>query len=171
MTRFPAQTTTVIREDVDEGDNAEDDTVDYASENLDDSIFLVADADDTDNIFTRATDPFKPERVKAIVDAISIGPDLTDKQRAIVRDLIAEFADCFALSVKEVLPVPGAIHKLNVPDTATFPRRVNQRLLTPPQREFVYKKIDELLEAGVIEPCEPSKVKCVAPITLAHKVH
>ncbi|KAI0363826.1 hypothetical protein BV20DRAFT_907983, partial [Pilatotrama ljubarskyi] len=121
--------------------------------------------------FTRTTNPFKPARVQAIVNAVQLGDDLTEEQRAAVQALICEFADCFALSIKEVTPVPGAIHKLNVPADATFSKKVHQRPLTPPQRAFVHKKIDELLEAGAIAPCSPSDVKCIAPITLAHKVH
>lgn len=137
----------------------------------DNSIFALSGDEDTNHIFTRVTDPFKAEHVKAIVDAVKIGDDVTADEKTQIEALIAEFADCFALSVKEVLPGPGTKHRLNVLANTTFPRKVHQRLLTPPQREFVYKKIDELLETGVIEPCEPSKVKCVALITLAHKVH
>ena len=123
------------------------------------------------DILTRANDPFKKERVNAIVEAVQLGDDLSEQEQTQVRNLIAEYADCFALSIKEVLPVPGAVHTLNVPENTTFSRKIHQRPLTPPQRKYVYEKIDELLDAGVIEPCNPSQVKCVAPITLAHKAH
>ena len=135
------------------------------------SVFTVVDKDGTDNIFTRVTDPFKPARIQAILDVVQLGDDLTENERSQVRALIAEYADCFALSVTEVLPVPGAIHTLHIPENTTFSKKIHQRPLTPPQREYVYKKIDELLAAGAIEPCDPSHVKCVAPITLAHKAH
>ncbi|KAH9850168.1 hypothetical protein C2E23DRAFT_782904, partial [Lenzites betulinus] len=127
--------------------------------------------DDADDIYTRTTEPFKPKRVQAIVDAIHVGEDVTSEERKAITQLIEEFADCFALSVKEVTPVPGAVHTLNVPADATFSKRVHQKPLTPPQREYVHKKIDELVEAGAIEPCTPDEVKCIAPITLAHKAH
>ncbi|EIW61863.1 uncharacterized protein TRAVEDRAFT_93877, partial [Trametes versicolor FP-101664 SS1] len=121
--------------------------------------------------YTRTTEPFKKERVQAIVDAVQIGDDLSAEERARVQQLIREYADCFALSIKEVTPIPGAVHTLNVPPDATFSKRVHQKPLTPPQRAYVHKKIDELIEAGAIEPCSPSEVKCIAPITLAHKAH
>ncbi|OJT13168.1 Retrovirus-related Pol polyprotein from transposon 297 [Trametes pubescens] len=127
--------------------------------------------DETDSIFTRTTEPFKEARVQAIVDAVQLGEDLTEEERLEVTALLKEYADCFALSVKEVTPVPGAVHTLNVPTDATFSKRVHQRPLTPPQREYVHKKIDELLAAGAIAQCSPSDVKCIAPITLAHKAH
>ncbi|KAL1946364.1 hypothetical protein VTO73DRAFT_15491 [Trametes versicolor] len=128
-------------------------------------------AEETDNIFTRTTEPFKEARVQAIVDAVQLGEDLTAEERLEVTALLKEYADCFALSVKEVTPVPGAVHTLKVPADATFSKRVHQRPLTPPQREYVHKKIDELLAAGAIAQCSPSDVKCIAPITLAHKAH
>lgn len=103
-----------------------------------------------------------------MIIAVQVGDDLTSDEREQVQQLIAE---CSALSVKEVLPVPGVIYKLNVPEKATFSCKIHQRPLTPPQWEYVYAKIDELLEAGVIAPCKPSQVKCVTLITLAHKVH
>ncbi|KAJ3847558.1 hypothetical protein EV368DRAFT_87603 [Lentinula lateritia] len=41
----------------------------------------------------------------------------------------------------------------------------------PEQREYLHAKIDELLEAGVIERCNPEDVRCVSPLTLAQKAH
>ena len=59
-----------------------------------------------DEIFTRLTKegPFYPPRVNAILDIVQIGaisPDESIKVRALIR----EFADVFALSVKEVKPI------------------------------------------------------------------
>lgn len=122
-------------------------------------------------LYCRRTDPFNAARVSAVVDAVRIGSDLAPAQRDAVSNLVREFADCFALSVGEVLPVPGAEHRLNVPDGATFSRKVHQKSLSPPQRAYLHQKIDEMLEAGVIAPCDPADVKCVSPITLAQKAH
>ncbi|EMD37974.1 hypothetical protein CERSUDRAFT_35881, partial [Gelatoporia subvermispora B] len=116
-----------------------------------------------DSIYTRTTNPQNPARVDAIMQAVSIGPDLSEDQRAKVRSLIAEFADCFALAVSEVTPVKDAVHKLHIPEGATFSRKVHQRPLTPPQKEYLHKKIDELLAAGIIKHCDPSQVRCVSP--------
>ena len=38
----------------------------------------------------------------------------SDQQCTQVQDLICKFADCFALSMKEVNAIPGAVHKLNI---------------------------------------------------------
>ncbi|EMD36174.1 hypothetical protein CERSUDRAFT_35899, partial [Gelatoporia subvermispora B] len=114
-------------------------------------------------LFTHTTDPWKPERICSILRAVTIGTNLTTEQTATVRALLTEYADCFALSVSEVLPVKGAVHLLNIPDGATFSRKVHQCPLTPPQKEFLHKKIDELLVAGIIAHCDPSQVKCVSP--------
>jgi transposase InsO family protein len=122
-------------------------------------------------IFTRHTDPHNPHQVQAILDAITIGPDITKEQRDELTKLIADYADCFALSVSEVKPVKGAVHKLDIPHDAKFPLKVNQRPLTPPQRKFLYPKIDEMIAAGVLIRLEPSEVKCIAPTVLSQKAH
>ena len=53
-------------------------------------------------LYTRQTDAFKPARVQAVLDTVTLGPNLTDDERAKASDLIREFADCFALAVGEV---------------------------------------------------------------------
>ena len=55
---------------------------------------------DPDSILTRETDPWKPERVMRIRREVTIGPDITEGQRQMVHELLTEFADCFALSIK-----------------------------------------------------------------------
>ena len=67
--------------------------------------------------------------------------------------------------------MPNAVHHLNVPPNVKFSTKVHQRPLTPPQRQYLNKKIDEMLDAGIIEQVEPSRVKCVSPTTLAQKAH
>ncbi|KAJ3507688.1 hypothetical protein NMY22_g16851 [Coprinellus aureogranulatus] len=121
------------------------------------------------NVFTRATDPFQEARVQKILEEVQIGSDLTDKQRDGVRALVKEFADCFALSMGEVNAVPGAVHKLNVPEGSKFSIRPGQKKLTPEQRKFRDAKIDEMLDAGVIRQIHPSEVLCSAPTVLAPK--
>ena len=123
------------------------------------------------SLFTRMTDPYKPERVEEILRLITIGDDLSTEERQKVQDLIRSFADIFALSVSEVKVVDNATHRLNIPPDATFPMKVHQKPLTPPQRKYLYDSIDTMLEAGVIEPCKPEEVKCISATTLAQKAH
>ncbi|OCH93944.1 hypothetical protein OBBRIDRAFT_707920, partial [Obba rivulosa] len=121
--------------------------------------------------FTQRSNPWKPECIEAVLRAVTIGDNLNEDQWMQVHNLIAEFADCFALSVSEVLPVKDAVHTLNIPEGATFTKKVHQRPLTPPQKAYLHKKIDELLATNIVEHCDPSLVKCVSPITLAQKAH
>ena len=118
------------------------------------------------DIYCRHEDPFQPQRVDAVENAVSVGDTLSAEQQAKVRALVREFADCFALSVGEVCAVPGASHHLDVPAETEFSKKVHQKRLTPPQKAYLDNKIDELLAAGVIEACDPKDVKCVSPITL-----
>jgi hypothetical protein len=127
----------------------------------------------TPNIFTRQSPegPFHPPRVQRIIDEIKIGTDLTDNERTQITNLVREFADIFALSVSEVIPIPGAVHKLNIPSDIKFPTKVHQRPLTPAQRKFLDAKVDEMLAASVIEPIHPRDVRFAAPTVLAKKTH
>jgi hypothetical protein len=100
------------------------------------------------SLFTRTTNPHNPRRVNEILKQVSIGADLSDEQRNRVRNLLSEFADCFALSVSEVIAIPGAEHRIHIPADATFPRKIpRQRQLTEAQRAYLSDAIDELLKA------------------------
>ena len=123
------------------------------------------------DIFTWLMDPFKGEHVAVILKSIKLSNDLTEEERIAAQELIKEYADCFALSISEVHQVPNAVHHLNVPPNAKFSTKVHQHPLTPPQRQYLNKKIDEMLDTRIIEQVEPSCVKCVSPTTLAQKAH
>ena len=137
---------------------------------------LGAEQPDVTNIFkpsilTRKTDPHNPERVAAIRSEITIGPDLTPEEAEIVWQTIAEYADCFALSMSEVTPVEGAAHRLDIPRDMQFRTKVNQRPQTPPQKEFFNGVLDKMLEAGIVRPIDHQDVKCCGATTLAKKAH
>ncbi|KAK0238769.1 hypothetical protein EDD85DRAFT_749667, partial [Armillaria nabsnona] len=114
---------------------------------------------------------FKPERVDEVLRQIKIRPDLMATQCSEVENLLRSYADCFALSVSEVRRVDGAVHRLNIPQDASFSKQVHQQPLTPPQQQYLHEKIDEMQAAGIIQQCNPSNIKCVSPITLAQKAH
>ena len=124
-----------------------------------------------ESLFTRESNPYKPERIARIIQEVTLGPDLTEEQRQIVHQLLKEYADCFALSLKEVNVIPGAVHKLNIPEGATFRTKIPPRSYNPDQRAFVNAKVDEMLEAGIIRPIHPREVRFVAQTVLAQKVH
>ena len=122
-------------------------------------------------LLTRKTDPHNPARVKAILDEITLGPDLTPAQRESIRALISEFAECFALSMSEVTTVEGASLRLDIPRDKQFRTKINQRPQSPPQKEFFNEVINKMLEADIIRPIAHQDVKCCAATTLAKKAH
>ena len=126
---------------------------------------------DLESVLTRETEPHKPERVRRIIQEVTIGSDVTNEQRQSVHDILEEFADCFALSIKEVNVIPHAVHKLNIPNGATFRTKIPPRSYNPDQRAFIDDKVDEMLEADIIRPIHPSEVRFVAQTVLAQKVH
>ena len=126
---------------------------------------------DPESILTRQNDPHNPERIKRILQEVTIGRDTTQEEREVVQELLKEYADCFALSIKEVNAIPGAVHKLNIPDGATFRTKIPPRSYNPDQRAFVNAKVDEMLEAGIIRPIHPGEVRFVAQTVLAQKTH
>ena len=117
------------------------------------------------------TEPHKLERIQELFRLVTIGDDLSPDEKEAVKKLISEFADIFALSVSEVKTVDNTIHRLDIPPDTSFPLKVNQKPLTPPQRCYIYDSIDTMLEAGIIEACKPKDVKCISATTLAQKTH
>lgn len=124
-----------------------------------------------ESIFTRESNPHKAERVRKILQEVTIGPDITPEQRQEIHGLLEEYADCFALSIKEVNAIPGAVHKLNIPEGTTFRTKIPPRTYNPDQRAFINAKVDEMLEAGIIRPIHPREVRFVAQTVLAQKAH
>ena len=123
------------------------------------------------NLFTRMTKPFKLERVKEILQLVTIGDDLSTSKQKKVQDLVSSFTDIFALSVSKVKVVENATHHLNIPTDTKFPLKVHQKPLTPPQCRYLYESIDTMLKAGIIEACKLEDVKCISATTLAQKAH
>jgi hypothetical protein len=115
--------------------------------------------------------PITPERIAKIQADVKIGDDITKDQRKEVLQILAEYADCFVLNISEVVQIPGAVHKLNIPDGATFNTRPRSPNWTPKQRKFIHGKVDEMLEAGIVRSIHPRDVKCVAPVVLLKKVY
>ena len=81
--------------------------------------------------------PFLPARVEKILEVVQIGEDITPGEHKHIKSLIAEFADCFVLSLSKVNLIPGAVHKLNVPEDATLHTKIPQCSFNPDQRAFI----------------------------------
>jgi transposase InsO family protein len=120
---------------------------------------------------SRQVSPFHPRRVEAILKAVTIGDSLSDAEREQVRQLVRTYADCFALSVREVTLAKDATMHLGIPPDAQLPMKARQRTFTPPQRRYLHKKVLEMQEAGIIERADPAKIKCVSATTLGQKQH
>src|SRR5882757_6973151 len=73
--------------------------------------------------------------------------------------------------MSKVTVVPGATHKLNMPEGTKFRTKVNQRPLSGPQKEYFNGILDKMLEAGIIAPIDHNDVKCCGATTLAKKAH
>lgn len=123
------------------------------------------------SVFTRATEPFKAERVAKILEFVTIGDDLSEQERERVRELVKEYADCFALSVSEVRTVKGGEHRLDIKPGTKFTTKIMNRPFTPPQKVYLNKVLDDLLDSGVIRSIAAEDVKCCSQITLAQKAH
>lgn len=126
---------------------------------------------DDEAIFTHLSDTHNPQCVIWITKCVQFSNNLSPEELERARKLVREYTDIFAGSLKEVLPVPGAVHKLHIPNGTMFNLRVHQRPLTPPQLQFLHGKVEEMLEAGIIEHAPPELVKCCANTVLAKKAH
>ena len=77
-------------------------------------------------LFTRQTEPFNPKQIEAIWRVVRLGNDLTDSKRDKVRRLIVTYANCFALSVHEVVPAKDTMLSLNIPNDVQLPKKACQ---------------------------------------------
>ena len=100
-----------------------------------------------------------------------MGNDISAEEREKVTELLTEFADIFACSLKEVLPIPEAQVNLTIPEDVTFRTSVHQRLMNPPQCQFMNKWIDEMLSTDLIEHADIPHIKHVVPTVLMQKTH
>lgn len=80
--------------------------------------------DSDTSLFTQPTDPFKLECIAEILRLIKIGTDISLEEQQQIIALVAEFANCFALSVHEVIPIPGAEHQMSILVNSVFPRKI-----------------------------------------------
>ncbi|QRW07877.1 Retrovirus-related Pol polyprotein from transposon opus [Ceratobasidium sp. AG-Ba] len=117
----------------------------------------------------RERDPFAQDRVADILRKVTIGKDLTESQRKQVSDLIGEYADIFARSLSEVLPVDFMQMKLDIPEGAQFPKRAGQKRLTEPQRQWLYKTLDDMERAKIIAKVPQDQVAAVSPTSIVPK--
>ncbi|KIJ67279.1 hypothetical protein HYDPIDRAFT_66209, partial [Hydnomerulius pinastri MD-312] len=90
------------------------------------------------SIFMRSTDPYKAEIVDYILRSIMVGKHLSSEEHQCTQESITSNADIFACMLLEVLKIPGTIHNLNVPPGTKFNAKLNQRLLNPPQKQFMH---------------------------------
>ncbi|KAG1823104.1 hypothetical protein EV424DRAFT_1266963, partial [Suillus variegatus] len=123
--------------------------------------------------FTRLTSrgPFYPPRVKAIANAVCFGAHLDQEQLQKAQALVIEFADVFALSIREVKPVDFTKFHLQIPQDAIFSRKVHQRPLTQPQRKYLFPVLDDMRRAGITRFIPADEVKAVASTVLVQKTH
>ena len=134
-------------------------------------VASTTNAPSEDALYTCHTEPFQPTRVAKILDLVQIGDDITAGQHEEIRQLVAEFADCFAPSLSEVNLILDAIHKLNIPADTTFHTKLPQCPFNPDQQAFMEAKVDEMLKVGIICSIHPGDIKCSAPSVLAQKAH
>ncbi|KIJ43021.1 hypothetical protein M422DRAFT_93378, partial [Sphaerobolus stellatus SS14] len=106
--------------------------------------------------------PFAPERVEEIISRINIGLDLINEQCEEVLNLVHEFADMFALSLVEVIPVDFMRHKLHVDPKVTLPTKVNQWPVTGAQCEWYNKILDDMESAEIIQRVPAEFIKCLS---------
>ncbi|QRW06987.1 Retrovirus-related Pol polyprotein from transposon opus [Ceratobasidium sp. AG-Ba] len=117
----------------------------------------------------RRQDPFELNRVAEIVTKVKIGADLTQEQRQRAEDLVREFADVFALSLSEVIPVDFIQHRLDIPEGVSFPRQAGQKRLTEPQRKWLYKVLDDMEAAKIVAKVPQDEVAAVSPTNVVPK--
>lgn len=103
------------------------------------------------SIFIRLTEkePFHPPRVNVILDTVQVGTTSPEELTEVCA-LLCEFADIFALFVKEVKLTPTLKYCLNILNDAIFSVKVNQKPLNQAQKGFYFLKLKEFEDTGVL---------------------
>ncbi|KAF8573848.1 hypothetical protein K439DRAFT_1374101 [Ramaria rubella] len=118
---------------------------------------------------TKSKGRFEQEHFKKILEAITIGTDLSSLEKESVRALVREYADVFALSLSDVQPVDFIRHTLNLPPEIQGPQRASQKPLSAPQIEWLDKTLDNMEIAGIIKKITVTEAKWVSPSLLEPK--
>src|SRR5277367_5347361 len=93
VTTSPENSTTIPIHNIVGEEHTQEDNTSTETTEIEIEAFM-----NNDNVFTRATDPWKPARVEEILKQITVGPNLSDVERDKTFKFIAEWADVFALS-------------------------------------------------------------------------
>jgi len=109
--------------------------------------------------------------VNAVVSTVRYGEQLTEAQCTAAQALVAEFADVFALSLREVKPIDFIKFRLRIPPGTEFSKKIYERPLTKPQREYLFPILDDMREAGITRFIASEDVKAIASTVLAQKTH
>ena len=113
--------------------------------------------------------PFGENRVKKILKAVEIGEVVAEEERHKVEELLKEYADVFALDVREVLLVDWSSHKLKVDLDTKLPKNTHQSILTEAQRDWYYDMLDTVEEGGIIARVEVDFMQCILHTKLVPK--
>ncbi|OAX32439.1 hypothetical protein K503DRAFT_657628, partial [Rhizopogon vinicolor AM-OR11-026] len=90
-----------------------------------------------------------PARVEAVVNTVRYGEQLTEAQCTTAQVLVAEFADVFALSLREVKPIDYIKFHLRIPPGTEFSKKIHQRPLTKPQHKYLFPILNDMRQAGI----------------------
>src|SRR6266481_3961051 len=107
--------------------------------------------------------------MQEILDKILIGPNLSDKERTDVINLVKQYPDIFAHNLSEVFPVDFMTHKLKIDPSIVLPKKVHQRPITELQQEFFTNIVEDMEKVGIIRAVPAEFIKCSNSMHLAPK--
>ncbi len=116
-----------------------------------------------------SSDQFSGPLLTMLLNAITIGDDLTPTQKDRVSQLITSKAAAFATTLSQVEACPHTVHRLTIDPSAKLQRVAFGRPLTEPEHKAAVGCVDALLKADIIERVSPEAVRCVAPTVMAKK--
>ncbi|KAH8916484.1 hypothetical protein BT69DRAFT_1228424, partial [Atractiella rhizophila] len=94
------------------------------------------------------------ERVAAILSAIQFGDsnrrNLEPGQLQQLKDLVTEYQDVFALGLDDMEPTTLVEHQIPLKSGAVPHLSTSSPPMTPPQRKWVYDKIEKLIQSKVV---------------------
>jgi hypothetical protein len=109
------------------------------------------------------------DRAEEVARQVTVGADLDESQRARVVSLIRRHHEAWALSLSEVEESPIGEHSFEVDPEVKLPMRTRIMRMSKDEERAMSEQVNVLLEAGIIEACDPSQVKCVSEVIMTPK--
>lgn len=108
-------------------------------------------------------------RINEVLAAVTIGVDLTNKERKKVTGLVSDFNDIFGLDLGEIPECGHTTHSIRLDPSVPLTKKPHGRPLTQLELVAASAQVEKLVKARIIGRTIPELVLCCSPTVMAVK--